>query len=384
MPNETYYDIGYTGDQVNEAIGRMLSGEIENAVDEVNQRAEALESAVGEANRASEAAVKASEQIQNMTVEAETVAYNQPASVEKTISEDGSVQLKLSVPKGEPGQRGEQGQQGIEGPQGEVGPQGPAGPQGPQGPAGDGESAYQSAVEAGYTGTEAEFYAALVTLQNAPFLPLSGGVMTGTVEANTVGGVILSLPKAGASNIIKCATGITFQNMSGNSGFARIDGLAAPVGDTEAANKKYVDEKAGTATTLATARAIDGVNFNGSAAITHYGTCATSASTQTKTVSLTGFTLVTGARIAVKFTYANTYSSPMLNVNSTGAKYIKKYGSTAVDINSWVAGAVVEFVYDGSYWQMVSNCAPQYQYSTVDLTAGSSALTTGTLYFVYE
>lgn len=29
-------------------------------------------------------------------------------------------------------------------------------------------------------------------------------------------------------------------------------------------------------------------------------------------------------------------------------------------------------------------CAPSYQYSTTDLTAGSSALATGTLYFVYE
>ena len=28
--------------------------------------------------------------------------------------------------------------------------------------------------------------------------------------------------------------------------------------------------------------------------------------------------------------------------------------------------------------------APQYQYSTTDLTAGSSSLGTGTLYFVYE
>ena len=36
-------------------------------------------------------------------------------------------------------------------------------------------------MDAGYTGTEAEFYAALVSLQNAPFLPLSGGTMTGAL-----------------------------------------------------------------------------------------------------------------------------------------------------------------------------------------------------------
>ena len=42
-----------------------------------------------------------------------------------------------------------------------------------------GKSPYQVAVEAGYTGTEAEFYAALVALKDAPFLPLSGGLIQG-------------------------------------------------------------------------------------------------------------------------------------------------------------------------------------------------------------
>lgn len=44
-------------------------------------------------------------------------------------------------------------------------------------PGKDGKSPYQVAVENGYTGTEAEFYAALVSLKDAPFLPLSGGTM---------------------------------------------------------------------------------------------------------------------------------------------------------------------------------------------------------------
>ena len=51
------------------------------------------------------------------------------------------------------------------GPQGETGPrgeQGPQGAQGPQGPAGaNGKSAYQGAVEKGYTGTEEQFNATL-------------------------------------------------------------------------------------------------------------------------------------------------------------------------------------------------------------------------------
>ena len=61
--------------------------------------------------------------------------------------------------KGDKGDTGEQGPQGIQGPQGV---QGPEGPQGPAGVAGaDGKSAYQTAVEAGYAGTETAFNEAL-------------------------------------------------------------------------------------------------------------------------------------------------------------------------------------------------------------------------------
>lgn len=46
----------------------------------------------------------------------------------------------------------------------------------------DGKSAYQSAQDGGYTGTEEEFNAALGGMKNAPFLPLSGGTMTGPLN----------------------------------------------------------------------------------------------------------------------------------------------------------------------------------------------------------
>lgn len=111
---------------------------------------------------------------------------------------------------------------------------------------------------------------------------------------------------------------------------------------------------ASSAAKLSSARSIDGMSFDGSANIAHYGTCSTAAGTAAKTVTLAGFTLVTGARISVKFTNANTAASPTLNVNGTGAKPIAKYGTTAVDANAWVAGAVVELVYDGARWLMSS------------------------------
>ena len=67
------------------------------------------------------------------------------------------------------------GPQGGAGPQGEQGPQGIQGPQGSAGAAG--KSAYQGAVEGGYTGTEQAFYAALSKM----------GQMTSLVTTFTAG-----------------------------------------------------------------------------------------------------------------------------------------------------------------------------------------------------
>lgn len=89
---------------------------------------------------------------------------------------------------------------------------------------------------------------------------------------------------------------------------------------------------------------------------TLYGTCGTGASTAAKVVTCANFDkLLTGVTIHVKFTYSNTASSPTLNVNSTGAKTIYRYGTTApstTEDTSWKAGSVVSFTYDGTYWMM--------------------------------
>ena len=90
-----------------------------------------------------------------------------------------------------------------------------------------------------------------------------------------------------------------------------------------------------------------------------YGTCSTIGGTSTKVINSDDFgdTLETGKSIRVKFSYANTVASPYLNVNGTGAKLIKKYGSTGSVAYYWYTGEVIDFVYDGSYWVMV-NAAP--------------------------
>ncbi|WP_346666105.1 hypothetical protein [uncultured Mailhella sp.] len=115
-----------------------------------------------------------------------------------------------------------------------------------------------------------------------------------------------------------------------------------------------VSGNAGSATKLQTARTLDGVSFNGSAAITHYGTCSTAAATAAKTVFLTGFTLVTGAVIFVRFTVTNTAANPTLNVNGTGAKAIQ-YRNAAISAGYLAANRTYVFVYDGSSYELVGD-----------------------------
>lgn len=94
-----------------------------------------------------------------------------------------------------------------------------------------------------------------------------------------------------------------------------------------------------------------------------YAVCNTSGSTVAKTVSITNFKLVTGVRVFIKFTYAHdSTTKATLNVNNTGAKSIryKGYGvfkgynggnnSSKQYPNTWEAGEIVEFIYDGTEW----------------------------------
>lgn len=112
----------------------------------------------------------------------------------------------------------------------------------------------------------------------------------------------------------------------------------------------YPEMSVGDAEVLTQGRTIDGVEFNGSQAITHYGTCSTGAGTQQKNVTLAGFELVTGARITINFTVVNAVSSPTLNVNNTGAKPMKcKTLATGL---VWKP-EIMTLVYDGTYWNII-------------------------------
>lgn len=69
---------------------------------------------------------------------------------------------------------------------------------------------------------------------------------------------------------------------------------------------------------------------------------------------MTGFTLITGVTVHIKFLYKNTATSPTLNVNNTGAKSIVIYGSTTVGTDGYTTGwqddAIITLTYDGTNW----------------------------------
>lgn len=130
-----------------------------------------------------------------------------------------------------------------------------------------------------------------------------------------------------------------------------------PSSNLEAAPKQYVDTakaKSDSTVKLATKRKIDGVEFDGTADIVHYGTCSTAAATAAKTVACSNWKLVTGAFITVLFTVTNTASNPTLNVNNTGAKRIQ-YRNATINPEYLAANRVYIFVYDGSAYELIGD-----------------------------
>ena len=111
-----------------------------------------------------------------------------------------------------------------------------------------------------------------------------------------------------------------------------------------------------------------------------YGTSSTSASTQTKVVTCSGFTLSTGDTIVVTFTNAQTYNGqPKLNVNSTGAINIQYKSGTAGIRYMWNAGSTIEFVYDGTNFVCEGRDLANTTYYGVTKLSDSTSSTSTTL-----
>lgn len=92
---------------------------------------------------------------------------------------------------------------------------------------------------------------------------------------------------------------------------------------------------------------------------TLYGTCSTAAGTAAKQVTCANFDqLLNGVTVHIKFVNSNTAVNPTLNINNTGAKTIYRYGTAKPGVtenDSWRAGAVISFTFDGTNWIMNDN-----------------------------
>lgn len=173
--------------------------------------------------------------------------------------------------------------------------------------------------------------------------------LVGDVDTNTTYTAATVVPKAPASS---AAVGTSAK-------YAREDHVH-PVQESVTGSSGSCSGNSASASKLATKRTINGVQFDGSANIHHYGACSTAAGTAAKTVALSGFVLATGAEITVKFSATNTAANPTLNVNSTGAKPIR-YKNAAVPSGYIVANKTYRFVYDGTYWQIVGDVIAELQ-----------------------
>ena len=179
-------------------------------------------------------------------------------------------------------------------------------------------------------------------------------------------------------NVVKV---IGDQTINGNKTFiAPPTVTAVPTRDYHLTNKRYVDnivaqntvsitgdttivgkvtfeqtidgDISGSAGSLATSRLIDGIAFNGTSNVVHFGKCTTPAGTTRKDVTITGFSQTTGSRVTVLFQAGNTARNPTLRINNTTAKPIYYLG-TNVSSYGIQLGACIDIVYDGTNYVIV-------------------------------
>lgn len=161
---------------------------------------------------------------------------------------------------------------------------------------------------------------------------------------------------ATTANYASTATTANYASTSTTANYATTAGNASRA--TLAAAASYMQ----------TTRYIDGLAFNGSTNVSHYGVCTAAGNTAIKRVSIPGLTAVTGAVARVKFTNAHTVTTTttatrarlVLNnatysgTRTTGIIRAFSTGFYLLAGNSWAAGQIVEMIYDGTYWNIIS------------------------------
>lgn len=90
--------------------------------------------------------------------------------------------------------------------------------------------------------------------------------------------------------------------------------------------------------------------------------------------------MTTGLHITIKFVSAQSYNgTPTLNVNSLGAKNIRRASATNAARYEWVAGEVLNLVYDGANWVIIDGGFATTTYYGVTKLATSATSTSGSL-----
>jgi len=130
------------------------------------------------------------------------------------------------------------------------------------------------------------------------------------------------------------------------------------------------------------------INANNALNGIYYGTCSTAQATKAKVAILnnpSGFKLLTGTMVIIKFTNASAAATMSLKLqdNTSGtavdiseAKNLKLYGtsdmSSTTTTNGWRAGATVPFVYDGTNWVRFFWENTTYYYTSAYCTTGAT------------
>ena len=155
--------------------------------------------------------------------------------------------------------------------------------------------------------------------------------------------------------------------MRDSNGAAKVDITGNVTGNCSGSSGSCTGN-AGSATKLANTVDINGLEVDGSDTRVNYGICSTAAATVEKVVDCTGFALVTGSEITVKFTVTNTAANPTLNVNSTGKKAIY-YRGAAISAGYLAANRTYTFRYNGTQYELVGDLDTNTTYSVTSKTA---------------
>ena len=104
-----------------------------------------------------------------------------------------------------------------------------------------------------------------------------------------------------------------------------------------------------------------------------YGICETAGPTRAKEATLSGYSLVSGGIVSIKFTY-EVYSQngalATLNINATGAKEIWLRGEPLHVDKIIGAGDVATFMYDGTRYHLISIDPGASKGATMDAAGG--------------